>query len=340
MVRAMTPEELLAKGFEDFEKGDFAAAQSAGDQALARDENTPEAHVLLGLCALADLDGDLAMLRFERAITLDPDYVDPKLHAAEMLIADGDLERALKFAEEALDVAEEEDDFLDALLLKAGIEADLEDPDAAASTLSELPPTDVALPDLAFHLRAAEIFLAIEDADQAEAHYRMVLKSDPKLADAHYGLGLCAEARGEDEEKVSHFQETRRLDAAAEPSQTPIDRAKLEEIVERTLRELPERARKLLGNVPVLVEDAPSEELVAEGTDPRVLGLFAGVPFPEKSSMGGAPHLDQVLLFKRNLENHCGSADELEEEVRTTILHETGHFFGLDEEDLAKLGLD
>jgi len=56
--------------------------------------------------------------------------------------------------------------------------------------------------------------------------------------------------------------------------------------------------------------------------------------------MGAPPHLENVLLFHRNIERVARSAQEMEEQIRVTLLHETGHFFGLDEEDLADLGLD
>jgi predicted Zn-dependent protease with MMP-like domain len=80
--------------------------------------------------------------------------------------------------------------------------------------------------------------------------------------------------------------------------------------------------------------------VVADGFDPRGLGLFAGVPFPEQSSMGAPPHLEAVFLYQRNIERVARSTAEVEAEIRTTLLHETGHFFGLDEEDLAEMGLD
>jgi predicted Zn-dependent protease with MMP-like domain len=56
--------------------------------------------------------------------------------------------------------------------------------------------------------------------------------------------------------------------------------------------------------------------------------------------MGGQPQLTQILLFRKNLERAAHSAEELAEEIRITLLHETGHFFGMSEEDLAEVGLD
>ncbi len=56
--------------------------------------------------------------------------------------------------------------------------------------------------------------------------------------------------------------------------------------------------------------------------------------------MGGQPELTQIVLFRRNLERAAASEDELRREIRTTLLHETGHFFGMDEADLESVGLE
>jgi predicted Zn-dependent protease with MMP-like domain len=92
--------------------------------------------------------------------------------------------------------------------------------------------------------------------------------------------------------------------------------------------------------VPIIASDYPSVEIVAEGNDPRMMGFFSGVPYPEKSHVAGAtPHLDCVFLYQRNIERMCRNHDELAREIRITLLHETGHFFGLSEEELDEMGL-
>src|SRR5690349_18378482 len=268
---------------------------------------------------------------------LDENYLDPILLAAETLALDGDAEKARALAERALDVAEEEEEYVDALLLKAEIELGDDDPEAAEATLAELPPVD--LPTAALELRAADAFLEIEDHDRAARHFEAAAKLEPENPDPIYGLGLVAEARGEREAMVAHFQRVRALDAKSPAPPWGVTNERMEELVEAALAELPERAQKLLENVPVMVEDFPSEEVVGDGFDPRGLGLFAGVPFPEQSALSGPPHLEAVFLFQRNIERVARSTAEVEQEIRTTLLHETGHFFGLDEEDLAEMGL-
>src|SRR4051812_11389822 len=111
-------------------------------------------------------------------------------------------------------------------------------------------------------------------------------------------------------------------------------------VAERALGELPDRARALLRDVPVVVADLPAEADVDAGLDPRALGLFSGTPYPETSNLGGQPGLTQIVLFRRNLERVAGSVEELREEIRTTLLHEAGHFFGMDEAALEGVGLE
>ena len=331
-------DDPIEKGWELLDNGKIDDARKIADRAVTSDPESPEAHTLVGAVANAEGDFDGALEAFEKAMELDDQYLDPILLAAETHALEGDAPEALRLVERALDVAEEEDEYVDAVLLKAEIELGDDDPEAAEATLRELPP--VALPSAALELRAGDAFLEIEEYDRAAEHFGRAATAEPTNADAAYGLGLVAEARGEQAEMVTHFQRVRAIDVEAPRAPWAVTTERLEELVEAALAELPERAQKLLENVPVMVEDYPSEDVVADGFDPRGLGLFAGVPFPEQSALAAPPHLEAVFLFQRNIERAARSTAEVEAEIRTTLLHETGHFFGLDEEDLAELGLD
>ena len=333
-------DDELEAGWQKLDEGKLEEALAAAEAVLQKNADSPEGYTLRGAVAAASGDSEAAYAAYERAMALDAEYVEPRLLCAELAAIEGDGERARELCDEALDLAEEEDEYLDALLLKAEVELGDEDPDAAAATLSELPPPSVALPSGAHHLRAADCFLELEDVELSEQHYQAALKLDAEDADALYGLGMCAELRGDAAAQKNFFRQVAAVDRKAERTPWAVSADRLEEIVEAALGELPERARALLGNVSILVEDYPSDELIGDGLDPRILGLFAGTPFPEQPSMGAAPHLEHVLLFHRNIERVARSPEEMEDQVRVTLLHETGHFFGLDEEELAELGLD
>jgi len=94
----------------------------------------------------------------------------------------------------------------------------------------------------------------------------------------------------------------------------------------------------------VTVEDIPSEDVLLDGSpplDPELLGLFVGVPLGEEGTMVAGGELPpRILLFQRNLERCFPDPDELRTEIRTTLYHELGHYLGMDEDDLERVGVD
>lgn len=113
-------------------------------------------------------------------------------------------------------------------------------------------------------------------------------------------------------------------------------------LVERAVAELPEMFREKLDNVSIAVEDYPSEEVLSslKPRPPRhgLLGVYMGVPFtarPGYPLSGMMP--DRIELYQRNIESICRDPEEVVEQVRQTIVHEIGHYFGLDEKTLRKL---
>lgn len=110
--------------------------------------------------------------------------------------------------------------------------------------------------------------------------------------------------------------------------------------VKATLRALPEELRSQVAQIPVTLEPCPSPELVADNVEADTLGLFVGGAFPD-SEAGGAPLPAQVILFLENIWDFAeGDEAAYREEIRTTLLHELGHYLGLDEIDLEDRGLD
>jgi predicted Zn-dependent protease with MMP-like domain len=112
-------------------------------------------------------------------------------------------------------------------------------------------------------------------------------------------------------------------------------------IAEKVLDELPVKFRRRLIGVPVLVEERPSEDLVRERFDPRSLGLFEGPTDAERQLGDTAPTPTRIVLYAANLAAFVDPEDEVElaGEVEVTLLHEIGHYFGLDEDELEALGL-
>jgi predicted Zn-dependent protease with MMP-like domain len=108
--------------------------------------------------------------------------------------------------------------------------------------------------------------------------------------------------------------------------------------IEATLEELPKPLQEQARQLPVTFEPAPNAGLQEDGIEPDTLGLFTGAEFADE---GGTVLPAQIILFLENLWDFAeGDKKVFCEEVRTTFLHELGHFFGLDEDDLIDRGLE
>jgi predicted Zn-dependent protease with MMP-like domain len=110
--------------------------------------------------------------------------------------------------------------------------------------------------------------------------------------------------------------------------------------VRATLGSLPKLLRAEAEQLPVTYEHRPNQALLDDGVEPDTLGLFVGLPFEEGALSGGSVPA-QIILFLDNLWEMAEDDEEIfREEVRTTLLHELGHYLGLDEDDLTDRGLE
>ena len=107
---------------------------------------------------------------------------------------------------------------------------------------------------------------------------------------------------------------------------------KFEDHVRAALDELPPHIAAALKNVAVVVEKENPE-------DPDLFGLYHGVPLPERGDVSGLLP-DKISIYRIPLEESFPDPEELQEEIRITVLHELAHYFGLDEERIAELGYD
>lgn len=110
-----------------------------------------------------------------------------------------------------------------------------------------------------------------------------------------------------------------------------------EELVRRALDDLPREFAELLENVAVVVEDQPTEEdLLEVGLDPardELLGLYQGVPQPGRDVYYDSLP-DRVVIFRKPILRLCSSRREAVREIRDTLVHELGHFFGLEDDEM------
>jgi predicted Zn-dependent protease with MMP-like domain len=120
-----------------------------------------------------------------------------------------------------------------------------------------------------------------------------------------------------------------------------MDRRRFARLVTEVVNALPDEFAARLVNVEVVVEDEPSRaQLRSVGLDSRadtLFGLYEGVPLAERSA--DLPVLpDRISIFYRPIVESCDSEAEIRAEIRTTIVHEVAHFFGIDDEDLESWG--
>ena len=115
-----------------------------------------------------------------------------------------------------------------------------------------------------------------------------------------------------------------------------LGRAAFERLVEEALDGLPPEFAELLENVAVVVEEEPDAAVLAElGMDPEeeLLGLYLGVPLTDRDTRYQALP-DRVAIYRGPVLRSCGSRREVVREVRDTVVHELGHYFGLDDEEM------
>lgn len=111
------------------------------------------------------------------------------------------------------------------------------------------------------------------------------------------------------------------------------------EAVAAAQRELPPEVREAAREVPVLFEAAPGEDVLAEGFEPDLLGLFSGSPIGTEFS-GEIPEPPRIFLYTANLwEQAGGDLDAYRAEARLTYFHELGHYLGWDEDQVSARGL-
>jgi predicted Zn-dependent protease with MMP-like domain len=111
--------------------------------------------------------------------------------------------------------------------------------------------------------------------------------------------------------------------------------------VERAIGGIPEEIRRHLDNVLITVRKRPTSEMLEElgfppGEEP--LGFYWGSSLAERSVFSPMNYPDTIFIFQEPLEYMCDTEEELEEQIKITVIHEVAHFLGIDEDRLDELG--
>ncbi len=120
-----------------------------------------------------------------------------------------------------------------------------------------------------------------------------------------------------------------------------VSKQRFGELVEEALSELPEPFASHLEEMSVEIRTRPTRKQLQDAgldDDELLLGLYVGRPLTERSVEHSGTLPDMIYIFQEDCEMVAEDEQDLVREVRTTVLHEIGHHFGMDEEDLEQLG--
>jgi predicted Zn-dependent protease with MMP-like domain/Flp pilus assembly protein TadD len=344
---------LVEAAADAFEAGRFEEALARADEALAGSPRTVAAQHYRA-AALAELGRiEEARVAYERALAHARDDVELLLGAADLHVnrlQEDEPDRAL--VERGLELARRGG----RLARKSGdaqLAAELAWLEGAA--LNQLGRPHDAIPRLAE--AAAELpgsvdvlleqGIALYELSRLDDARKALLRAErlePEEPWIHHHLGLVAERGGDDEEARRRFARARKLAPDEFPKAIALSPAAFDQAVEDALAKLPDQVRRYLANVAITVEDLPSDDdlLAADPPlSPSILGLFRGSPYGRNDAIDPWTHLpSSIVLFQRNLERFARSRADLIEQIGITLVHEVGHFLGLDEDELYARGLD
>jgi len=281
---------------------------------------------------------------FERAADADPKFSAAHLNRVELLIEEmGEFQHALDYCDDLLAGRPEfprPDRSLQAEVyyLKSKALFYLDDLEGAIFLVRRAIQAGSEQP--VYRAFEGQILFELGRFEEARRVLDQAVALDPDSPHGVYHLALVAERLGDEELAEGGFARANALDPAHYPVPVATEEAVFEEAVQEALGNLPRSIRDYIENVHIAVLDWPTDALIAqENVSPQVLGLFLGVP----RTVAGVSHqpqdLDRVMIFKRNLEKICHDREDLIDQIQITVRHEIGHYLGLDEDDMERLGL-
>ncbi|MBI4010875.1 MAG: metallopeptidase family protein [Candidatus Rokubacteria bacterium] len=119
-----------------------------------------------------------------------------------------------------------------------------------------------------------------------------------------------------------------------------LTRKQFEALVDRAVTRLPRRFREKLQNIAVVVEEWADEETLADmGIEPpdTLYGLYRGTDLTRRDSFYGGVLPDVVTIYQGPIQEDCDTVEEMEALVADTVVHEIGHYFGLDDDRLDEI---
>lgn len=262
------------------------------------------------------------------------------LDEAEEALDDGDVDRALELCRSVL---EDQPQHPGALFVAAEAErtlGDLERAEVGYRAVTQLTADHSA----AWSGLASVLFDQLRFEDARVAALR-ALRADPHNPEACHVRGMLRERNADLRGADRDFLRAARSDPDGFPLPERLSDALIAAVIDEAKASLHPSVRTYLDQVAFVVEEVPSEDLCREFDPPALpgdlLGFFSGAALSDRATDDPWAQLPStIVLFRRNLERIAQDRSHLIEELRVTVLHEVGHFLGLDEDDLEARGLD
>jgi len=195
--------------------------------------------------------------------------------------------------------------------------------------------------DAALQHSAGWCLLELGDPAGAVPFLRRACELDPGHADTWYDLGIALESLGDSDGMREAFTRTWECDREAHGSiPLTFQPEEFHGILSDSIAEIPKEVQDAMDNVVVILEDYPDAWILDDPPyDPRLFGLFVGPVYADvRSNQTGAEEPPRIYVFQRNLERQFRHPQDLAAEIRVTLIHEVGHYLGLEEHDLAERG--
>jgi tetratricopeptide (TPR) repeat protein len=307
----------LDRGWDLVQRGDTRGAEASARRALEIDPQSPEAYNLLGYVAALEGEATEAVEAYRQAIALDETYLEAMLNAAEVYIHPlGEFDEAISMCDQALDLAETDEEVIDALLLKFDALLGKGDVKEAGIVIGQVPDPPYKNANHAFLIGRA--YYEIGEIDRAAGLIEEAATREPGHAEAYYYLGLVRDERGDSKAATLAFLRCRQLDLEMAPPSWSLPRELFAKLVEKAVLSLDPVLSRYVRDATAHVSDVPGMELVADGVDPRALVLLDGLGTPDAPAQSAS----RIFVYQRNIERLAGGSDRLEQEITSAFERE------------------
>jgi predicted Zn-dependent protease with MMP-like domain len=347
--------DCLDQAMEASHGGRIEEALAWLDEALRVHPDGAEARNGRGEILWDDGRIDEALIEFDRATMADGKFTSAHLNRIELLIEElGEFSTAVRLADELLAGRPElprPDRPLQAEVYYLKSKALFYQDDLEGSLFLVRRAAKAGGENGLYYAFEGQALFELGAYTEAKRVLERGIAIDPDAAHSLYHLGLVLE-RLEDEGQESGsipvgietsaqaFSRANSLEPQQFPLPVNLDDATFSAALDAAVANLPRSIRERIEGVSLQIEDFPDLDLVrGERISPQTLGLFIGVPRTEALQTDQPLDLDRIMLFKKNLEKICQDEEDLIDQIQVTLRHEVGHYLGLDEDDLERLGL-